>query len=114
MGAYSQLDMERQYSEPQEGFALPGFADGDGPTVFDPSVCGVPEAAAPAPAPAEAPVSADAAPAVSDADRRKPRRTRTPRKRPTKRPRPSGKLSLTPSRRRKRPPNRSSLPRCRP
>lgn len=68
MGAYSQLDMERQYSEPQEGFALPGFADGDGPTVFDPSVCGVPEAAAPAPAPAEAPVSADAAPAVSDAD----------------------------------------------
>ena len=59
MGAYSQLDMERQYSEPQEGFALPGFADGDGPTVFDPSVCGVPEAAAPAPAPAEAPVSAE-------------------------------------------------------
>ena len=66
MGAYSQLDMERQYSEPRESFSLPGFADDDDPTVFEPSACGAPEAATPAPAPAETPASADAAPAVSD------------------------------------------------
>ena len=72
MGAYSQLDLERQYSDPQEGFALSGFADDDDPTIFEPAACEMPEtelaAPAPAPAPAEAIASADATPAVSDTD----------------------------------------------
>lgn len=70
MGAYSQLDLERQYSEPQDGFSLPGFADNDDATVFESSICGVQEteSTASAPVSAEAPVSADAASAASDVD----------------------------------------------